>query len=84
MGSFLSPEVAFGGLLLVVVAVFHGVHSMSATASADQLLSSVSLLTVRVRKTPALLPATCSSTAVHNFSASALLDSVPESTLHLF
>ena len=61
MGSFLSPTAAFGGLPLVVAAVFHSVHSMSVTASADQLLSSVSLLTVRVRKSPALLPTMCSS-----------------------
>ena len=53
MGSFLSPTTASGGLPRVVAAVFHGVHSISATASVDQLLSSVSLLTVRVRKTPA-------------------------------
>ena len=30
-----SPAAAFGGLPLVVAAVFHGVHSMSTTASAD-------------------------------------------------
>ena len=46
-------------LPLVGAAVFHGVHTMSATASADQLLSSVSLLTVRARKTPTLLPTMC-------------------------
>ena len=61
MGSFLSPTAAFGGLPLVIAAVFQSVHSMSVTASADQLLSSVSLLTVRVRKSPALLPTMCSS-----------------------
>ena len=61
MGSFLSPTTAFGGLPRVVAAVFHGVHSMSAAASVDQLLYSVSLLTVRVRQTPALLLAMCSS-----------------------
>ena len=61
MGSFLSPTTAFGGLPRVVDAVFQSVHSMSVTASVAQLLSSVSLLTVRVRKAPALLPTMCSS-----------------------
>ena len=60
-GSFFSPTTAFGGLPRVVAAVIHCFHSMSATASVDQLLSSVSILTVRVRKTPALLPTMCSS-----------------------
>ena len=61
MDAFFSLTTAFGGLSRVVSAVFHGVHSMSATASVDQLLSSISLLFVRVRKTPALLPTMCSS-----------------------
>ena len=39
----------------------HGVQSMSAMASADQILSSVNLRTARVRKTPALLTTVCSS-----------------------
>ena len=48
-----------GGLPLVVSADRNGVHSMSVTASADQLLSSVNLRTTRVRNTNAIC---CTST----------------------
>ena len=60
LGSFIVMA-ALGGLPLVVSDVRHEVHSMSVTASADQLLSSVTLRTARVRNTPALIPTVCSS-----------------------
>ena len=90
-GSFLSPAAAFGGLPLVVAAVFHGIHSHvcdsfrrptpvlcqtpdSSRAENPRLAPNSVFVCVRVPAHPTVVYKLC-------LAASALLASVPESTL---